>query len=132
MIKKIFNLFSASDLILAVVFMLIICIMILPVESWMLDQLMVINMGSAVMILLVAMFLQKPLDFAAFPSILLVLTLFRLSLNVASTKLILSLGADFDGQVVVAFADFVTRGNFVVGIVSFIIITLVQFLFVNK
>ena len=89
-------------------------------------------MGSAVMILLVAMFLQKPLDFAAFPSILLVLTLFRLSLNVASTKLILSLGADFDGQVVVAFADFVTRGNFVVGIVAFIIITLVQFLVVTK
>ena len=132
MIKKLAQLFSVSDLVLAFVFILIISIMILPIPSWSLDLLMVLNIASAIMVLLVAMYLSQPLDFAALPSILLVLTLFRLSLNVASTKLILSLGTDFDGEVVKAFADFVTRGNFVVGIVAFAIITIVQFLVVTK
>lgn len=132
MFRKLTGLFSLSDIVLAFVFMLIISIMILPIPSWGLDLLMVLNIASAIMVLLVAMYLSQPLDFAALPSILLVLTLFRLSLNVASTKLILSLGVDFDGQVVQSFADFVTRGNFVVGIVAFAIITIVQFLVVTK
>ena len=132
MLKKVLDLFSAADLILAFVFLMIISIMLLPVPSWALDILMVLNMGASVTVLLVSMYLSHPLDFAAFPSLLLVLTLYRLSINVASTKLILSLGADFDGEVVQAFADFVTRGNFVVGIVAFVIITLVQFMVVTK
>ena len=132
MLKKLLDLFSASDLILAVVFLLIISIMILPVPSWTLDLLMVLNMGISVTILLISLYLSHPLDFAAFPSLLLVITLYRLSINVASTKLILGLGADFDGEVVVAFAEFVTRGNFVVGIVAFAIITIVQFMVVTK
>ncbi len=132
MLKKILDLFSVSDLILAVTFLMIISIMILPVPSWMLDLLMVLNIASSVTVLLVSMYLSQPLDFAALPSLLLVLTLYRLSINVASTKLILSLGPDFDGEVVIAFADFVTRGNFVVGIVAFAIITLVQFMVVTK
>ena len=132
MIKKIIDLFSISDLILAFTFLMIISIMLLPVPSWALDILMVLNMGASVTVLLVSMYLSHPLDFAAFPSLLLVLTLYRLSINVASTKLILALGADFDGEVVIAFAEFVTRGNFVVGIVAFAIITLVQFMVVTK
>ena len=106
--------------------------MIIPLPVFALDLLMVTNISLAVMCLLVAMYLTQPLDFAAFPSILLVITLFRLSLNVASTKLILSLGPDFNGQVVQAFATFVTSGNLVVGLVAFLIITLVQFLVVTK
>jgi flagellar biosynthesis protein FlhA len=132
MLKKLLDLFSASDLILAFVFFLIISIMLLPVPSWALDILMVLNIAASVTVLLVSMYLSHPLDFAAFPSLLLVLTLYRLSINVASTKLILALGPDFDGEVVRAFADFVTRGNFVVGIVAFAIITLVQFIVVTK
>ena len=132
MFRKILDLFSVSDLILAITFLMIISIMILPVPSWVLDLLMVLNIASSVTVLLVSMYLSQPLDFAALPSLLLVLTLYRLSINVASTKLILSMGADFDGEVVIAFADFVTRGNFVVGIVAFAIITLVQFLVVTK
>jgi len=132
MIKKIVRLFSISDLILAFTFLMIISIMLLPVPSWALDMLMVLNIAASVTVLLVSMYLSHPLEFAAFPSLLLVLTLYRLSLNVASTKLILALGADFDGEVVIAFADFVTRGNFVVGIVAFVIITLVQFMVVTK
>ena len=103
LIKKLKELFTVSDLLLAGTLISIITIMIIPLPVFALDLLMVTNISLAVMCLLVAMYLTQPLDFAAFPSILLVITLFRLSLNVASTKLILSLGPDFNGQVVQAF-----------------------------
>ncbi len=124
--------FSASDLILAVLIILIIALMVVPIPAPFLDVLMALNIAISVMVLLVSMYLSEPLDFAAFPSLLLVFTLFRLSLNVSSTKLILALGSDFNGKVIEAFAEFVTRGNFVVGIVAFVIITLVQFMVVTK
>lgn len=131
-LKTFKELFSISDVILAVVLILIIGVMILPIPTFMLDVLLALNVSASVMVLLVAMYLSQPLDFAAFPSILLVLTLYRLSLNIAVTKAILALGPDFDAHVVLAFADFVTRGNFVVGAVAFGIITLVQFIVITK
>ena len=131
-VKQLKSLFSPSDIILAVLVILIIALMVVPIPTTALDLLMVVNVGTSVMVLLIAMYLSEPLDFAAFPSLLLILTLFRLSLNVASTKLILGQGADFDGEVIEAFAEFVTSGNFVVGIVAFVIITLVQFMVVTK
>tara|TARA_B100000427_G_scaffold327121_1_gene337185 strand:+ start:4980 stop:7028 length:2049 start_codon:yes stop_codon:yes gene_type:complete len=124
--------FSAADLILAFLIILIIALMVVPIPAGFLDILMALNIAISVMVLLVSMYLSEPLDFAAFPSLLLVITLFRLSLNVSSTKLILALGSDFNGQVIEAFAEFVTRGNFVVGLVAFAIITLVQFMVVTK
>ncbi len=130
--RQLKDLFSIADMLLAIIVILIVGVMVIPIPTAALDFLMVINMAISVAILLVAMYLSQPLDFAAFPSILLVTTLFRLSINVASAKLILGLGADFDGHMVKAFAEFVTRGNFVVGIVAFCIITLVQFLVVTK
>ncbi len=132
MLAHIKSLFSVADVAMAVVTISIVGLMIMPIPTWLLDLLMVLNIAIAIMILLIAMYLTEPLDFAAFPSLLLILTLFRLSLNIASTKLILALGADFDGAVVVAFAEFVTRGNFVVGVVAFSIITLVQFMVITK
>jgi flagellar biosynthesis protein FlhA len=126
------GLFSIADIAMAVILILIIALMIIPIPTFMLDILMVLNLGISIMVLLVSMYLSQPLDFAAFPSLLLILTLFRLSINVSSTKLILSLGPDFDGHVVHAFAEFVTKGNFVVGVVAFCIITLVQFIVVTK
>ena len=131
-IKQLKSMFSASDLILAVLIILIIALMVVPIPAPFLDVLMALNIAISVMVLLVSMYLSEPLDFAAFPSLLLVFTLFRLSLNVSSTKLILALGSDFNGKVIEAFAEFVTRGNFVVGIVAFVIITLVQFMVVTK
>jgi flagellar biosynthesis protein FlhA len=131
-LKQFKSLFSIADIALAVIVILIIALMVMPIPSVALDLLMVLNIGISVMVLLIAMYLSEPLDFAAFPSLLLILTLFRLSLNVASTKLILSKGADFDGEVILAFAEFVTSGNFVVGVVAFVIITLVQFMVVTK
>ena len=126
------RLFSLTDLLLASILILIISIMVIPIPTWTLDLLMTLNIGMGVTVLLVAMYLEQPLDFAALPSILLVLTLYRLSLNVASTKIILSEGVDFDGDVILSFANFVTRGNFIVGIVAFAIITIVQYLVVTK
>eukprot|EP01047_Picozoa_sp_COSAG01_P000134 COSAG01_NODE_2_length_63927_cov_1357.611941_19_plen_694_part_00 len=126
------SLFSVADIALAIIVILIIALMIIPIPTAGLDLLMVLNVSISVTVLLVAMYLSEPLQFAAFPSMLLILTLFRLSLNISSTKLILSLGVNFDGKVVQAFAEFVTRGNFVVGIVVFAIVTLVQFMVVTK
>ena len=130
--KSLRELFTIPDVLLAVVLILIVSVMVIPIPTWGLDILMALNIGMSIMVLLVAMYLKEPLEFAALPSLLLVLTLFRLSLNVSSTKLILALGPDFDGEVVLAFADFVTRGNFIVGMVAFLIITLVQFIVVTK
>ncbi len=126
------SLFSISDIVLAALVIVIVCLMIIPIPTFLLDLLMTLNIAISVMILMMGMYLTKPLEFAAFPSLLLITTLFRLSLNVSATKLILSLGADFDGHVVLAFADFVTSGNFIVGVVAFCIITLVQFMVVTK
>lgn len=126
------SLFSISDIVLAALVIVIVCLMIIPIPTFFLDLLMTLNIAISVMILMMGMYLTKPLEFAAFPSLLLITTLFRLSLNVSATKLILSLGADFDGHVVLAFADFVTSGNFIVGVVAFCIITLVQFMVVTK
>ena len=94
------ELFSVADVILAITVILVISLMVIPIPTWMLDILMVVNISIGLLTLLTAIYLNEPLDFAAFPSILLIITLFRLSINVASTKLILSLGVDFDGGVV--------------------------------
>jgi len=126
------SLFSISDIALATIVILIIALMIVPIPTWFLDILMVLNIAIGVAVLLIAMYLSEPLDFAAFPSLLLIFTLFRLSLNISSTKLILSEGVEFNGEVIEAFANFVTRGNFVVGVVAFAIITLVQFIVITK
>lgn len=131
-LRQLKEIFSLSDILLAMIVILIIAVMVIPIPTIVLDYLMVLNMAISVAVLLVSMYLRQPLDFAAFPSLLLITTLFRLSINVSSTKLILALGPDFDGHMVAAFAGFVTRGNFVVGIVAFCIITLVQFLVVTK
>ena len=131
-LKTLKELFSLSDVLIAIVVILVVALMVLPIPTVVLDMLLTLNISLAIMTLLVAMYVKQALDFATFPSILLVLTLFRLSLNVASTKLILGLGPEFDGKVILAFADFVTSGNFVVGAVAFFIITLVQFIVVVK
>ena len=130
--NKLKEIFSLGDILLAATVISILSIMIIPLPTIALDLLMVTNISIAVMVLLVSMYLTQPLDFAAFPSILLVLTLLRLSLNVASTKLILGLGPDFDGDVVISFSTFVAGDNLVVGLVAFLIITIVLFLVVTK
>ncbi len=121
-----------NDLGVAILLIIVLTIMVIPLPVFLMDLLMSLNIAMGIVILLVAVFLNKPLEFAAFPSIILVTTLFRLSLNVATTRLILSMGTAFDGQVILAFANFVTRGNMIVGAVAFAIVTLVQFMVITK
>jgi flagellar biosynthesis protein FlhA len=128
--KSIRNLFSIADLLVAVLLICIIALMIVPLPTMILDILLTLNIAFALTILLVAMYLREPLEFAAFPSILLIVTLYRLSLNIAASRLIL-LQANA-GEVITAFGNFVVRGNYVVGAIIFVIITIVQFVVITK
>jgi type III secretion protein V len=119
-----------SDLVLAVLVIAVIGMIIIPLPTWLLDILLTINITVAIIILLVALYISDALKIASFPTILLITTLFRLSLNIATTRLVLSKGAA--GEVVHAFGSFVVSGNYVVGGIIFIIITLVNFIVVAK
>ena len=126
------DIFRGGDLGVALALVLIIAMMIVPMPTFILDILMVFSIAFGVTMLLISMFLQKSLDLLSFPSIVLVFTLFRLALSISSTRMILALGSAFDGEVILAFATFVTAGNFVVGAVIFAIITLVNFIVITK
>ncbi len=108
----------------------VLSLMIVPVPTWALDILLSANLSLSVAILLVVLFVKEPIAVATFPTVLLITTLFRLGLNVASTRLIL-LQANA-GDVIRAFGEFVVRGNFVVGAVVFLILTIIQFVVVAK
>jgi type III secretion protein V len=119
-----------SDVILAALVMMIISILIIPLPYFLLDLLIVLNISISVLLLLLAMYIPNALQLASFPSILLVTTLFRLALNVSSTRLILLTAKA--GEVIAAFGNFVVKGNLVVGIVIFLILTIIQFLVITK
>ncbi len=119
-----------SDVVLALGVALIVGLMIVPLPTPLLDLLLALNITLSIVLLLVAIYLEEPLRFASFPTVLLLLTLFRLSLNVSSTRLIL-LQADA-GEVIRSFGQFVVRGNYVVGAVVFLILTLIQFIVITK
>ncbi|OZG74329.1 EscV/YscV/HrcV family type III secretion system export apparatus protein [Hahella sp. CCB-MM4] len=119
-----------KDVLFATMLVAVIFMMILPLPTGLVDVLIGINMGLAVVLLMVAVYLHSPLEFVAFPSVLLITTLFRLSLSITTTRLIL-LQADA-GSIIEAFGSFVVGGNLVVGLVIFLIITVVQFLVITK
>jgi flagellar biosynthesis protein FlhA len=108
----------------------ILLLLIVPVPAWLLDGLIVVNILFALVILLTTMFVKKPLDFSVFPSLLLVATLFRLGLNVASTRLVL--GDGYAGQVIQAFGHVAVGGSIVIGAVVFLILVVIQFVVVTK
>ncbi len=114
---------------------MILGMMILPLPPLLLDLFFTFNIALSVMVLLVSMYTMKPLDFAAFPSVLLFSTLLRLSLNVASTRVVLlegHTGPDAAGQVIEAFGHFLVGGNFAVGIVVFVILMIIHFMVITK
>ncbi|WHH58952.1 flagellar biosynthesis protein FlhA [Petroclostridium sp. X23] len=119
-----------KDIAVAIIIIAIILIIIIPVPPGLLDILLAINISLAVVILLNTIYAEDALGFSVFPSLLLITTLYRLALNISSTKLILSTGDP--GNVVTAFATFVIQGNVVVGFIVFLIITIVQFLVITK
>ncbi len=113
----------------------ILMVMIVPIPTWALDILLSVSIMTSIVILLMSMYVTKPLDFSAFPSVLLVVTLLRLSLNVASARLILlhgSEGTGAAGQVIKAFGTFVVGGNYVVGFIVFSVLVLINFVVITK
>ncbi|GAA5025525.1 flagellar biosynthesis protein FlhA [Terrabacter aeriphilus] len=108
----------------------IVLLLVVPIPSGLLDVLIVCNIALALVILLTSMFVNKPLDFSVFPSLLLVATLFRLGLNVASTRLVL--GEGFAGHVIEAFGKVTVGGSLIIGIVVFLILVVIQFVVVTK
>ncbi|MGB5992294.1 MAG: FHIPEP family type III secretion protein, partial [Desulfobacterales bacterium] len=126
---------SASELMTVIGVVAILVVMIIPLPSILLDFLLALNITVAITILLIAMYTLKPLDFYIFPPLLLVTTLFRLSLNVASTRLILLHGNEGSmaaGRVIKSFGSFVVGGNYVVGLIVFIILVMVNFIVITK
>ncbi|APX74105.1 flagellar biosynthesis protein FlhA [Achromobacter insolitus] len=118
-----------------ILIVMVLGMMVLPLPTFLLDLLFTFNIALSVMILLVAMFTRKPLDFAAFPAVLLFATLLRLSLNVASTRVVLlhgHTGPDAAGKVIEAFGHFLVGGNFAVGIIVFVILTIINFIVITK
>lgn len=115
--------------------MMILSMMVLPLAPFILDLLFTFNIALSIMILMVSMFAQKPLDFSAFPAVLLFSTLLRLSLNVASTRVVLlegHNGGDAAGKVIEAFGQFLVGGNFAVGLVVFSILVIINFMVITK
>ena len=108
----------------------IFVVLIIPIPPFILDLLITVNISVTLLLLLVTLHAKGPLDLSTFPSILLFLTLFRLSLNVASTRQILLHG--YGGQVIASFGEFVVGGNVVVGMVVFLIIIVIQFIVITK
>ncbi|MBM3269118.1 MAG: flagellar biosynthesis protein FlhA [Candidatus Sericytochromatia bacterium] len=121
----------SSDIVLAVIVVMVVAMMILPVPAVLLDLFLVFNITASMTMLLIAIYVQEPLEFNTMPSLLLILTLFRLSLNVSTTRTIL-LDADHAPQVVKAFGQFVVGGNYVVGIVVFLILVIIQFVVITN
>ncbi|HUI29767.1 MAG TPA: flagellar biosynthesis protein FlhA [Candidatus Acidoferrales bacterium] len=121
---------SNTDLVLAGLVILILSLMIVPLPPFMLDVLISANITFAIVLLMVAMYVTSPLELSAFPGLLLILTLYRLSLNVASARSILSRG--YAGEVIHAFGSFVVQGNYVVGVIIFIILATIQFVVIIK
>jgi flagellar biosynthesis protein FlhA len=122
--------FQNSNVALAGLVVLILAIMILPMPLFFMDVLLVMNITAALVILFIALYVARPLDFSVFPSVLLIITLFRLSLNIATTRLIL--GQGFAGELINSFGEFVVSGNYVVGVVVFLILVIINFVVITK
>jgi flagellar biosynthesis protein FlhA len=119
-----------GDVLLAGVVIMILALMIIPLPPVLLDVLLTLNITLSILLLMVAMYITHPLELSVFPGLLLLLTIFRLSLNIASTRLIL--GEGYAGEVIAAFGSFVVKGNYVVGFIIFLILVLIQFVVIVK
>ncbi|WBL81372.1 type III secretion system export apparatus subunit SctV [Bradyrhizobium xenonodulans] len=121
---------SHPDLLVAAVLLLAVAMMILPMPLWLVDLLIGFNLGFSVLMLMVALYILAPLDFSSLPGIILISTVFRLALAITTTRLILSQAEA--GEIIRTFGEFVIGGNVIVGLVVFLIVTLVQFIVIAK
>ncbi len=133
---KILELFKKADILMPVVLIGILVLMIVPLPPVIMDLFLIISFGISIGILLMSVYVKRPLDFAVFPTLLLITVLLRLSLNVASTRLILLHGATGGmaaaGKIIQSFGQFVVGGNFAVGFVLFIILIIINFIVITK
>ena len=124
-----------GDIALALGVVAILVVLVMPLPRWLLDVSLAISIMFAVLVLMTALFIQEPLEFSSFPTVLLIATMLRLSLNLASTRLILGHGHEGPqaaGKVIEAFGTFVMGGNFVIGIIAFAILVIVNFVVITK
>ena len=131
--NKTFNfesLMKSGNLLFSVGMIAIIFILVLPLPTWMIDMLLSLSIASAVLVIMLISNIKKPTDFSIFPTLLLFITLFRLGLNIATTRAILTHGDA--GNLIQAFGQFVVQGNFVIGLVIFIILTIINFIVITK
>jgi flagellar biosynthesis protein FlhA len=133
--RKIGEFIRKSDLGLAIGIMAILVVLILPLPTWLLDIALAFSLSFSILILMTAVFIRKPLEFSSFPAILLITTMMRLALNLASTRLILSRGNEgtaASGYVIQAFGKLIMQGNFVIGLIVFAILIIVNFVVITK
>jgi len=128
--RSIIYLLNNKDILLAIGILVIISLLIIPLPPVLMDILIATNLSFAVLILLVSLYLKSPLEFSSFPTVLLVSTLFRLGLNVATTRLILT--DAYAGEIIQSFGTFVIRGNYIVGLIIFIILMIINFIVIIK
>lgn len=123
-------LYRNSNILLAVAIILVLGVMVIPLPTFIMDFLLVMNITGGLVMLFMALYIHNPLEFSVFPGLLLIVTLFRLSLNVATTRLIL--GQGYAGEIIEGFGSFVVQGNFVVGTVIFLILVIINFVVITK
>ena len=124
-----------GDLLFALSIILMLVILIMPMPAWLLDIALALSITMSCLVLMTAIFIEKPTEFSAFPLVLLITTMYRLALNLASTRLILSrgyMGPDAAGEVIKAFGGFIMGNNFVIGVIVFAILVLVNFVVITK
>ncbi len=124
-----------GDILFAIAIILMLVILIMPLPVWLLDISLALSITLSCVVLMMAIFIEKPIEFSAFPLVLLIVTMYRLALNLASTRLILSrgyLGPDAAGEVIEAFGGFIMGNNFVIGVIVFAILVLVNFIVITK
>ena len=121
-----------TDILVGIGLITIVTMLVIPLPTFLLDFFQVISVMTGLLILMIVMFVRRAFDFSIFPTLLLVTTVFRLALNVSSTRLILLQGTAFDGKIIRAFGDFVVSGNYVVGLIIFIILVALQFVVITK
>jgi flagellar biosynthesis protein FlhA len=130
-------LFKDPTMIFGAMIVIVVMMLIIPIPSFLLDFLMSVNLLFGILIVLIVSYTRKATDFSIFPTMLLVTTIMRVAVNVSSTRLILTEGANFDGKMVRAFGEFVVGGSkgaagLVVGVIIFVILVLVQFIVITK
>ena len=134
-LAKFSDILRQGDIGLALCVIIIIVMLIMPMPAYMLDFFLAISITFSVLVLMTALFIQAPLEFSSFPTVLLIATMLRLALNLASTRLILAnghTGTGAAGNVIESFGEFVSRGNFIIGLIVFAILVIVNFIVITK